>query len=120
MASISKLGLVSKALTAASTTSDVQTLNNRDKKFIAYLKASAVNAATTVNCKLQHSPNGTDWYDFATFAAIVGAAGSQAIHESSFATANQGLFPRIRAVVTLAGVTKAATVQVDLWFDPDR
>lgn len=117
MASTSKLTLVSAALTADNTSLS-QSLPPESKKHIAWLKVSANNGTTTVAAKIQHSPNGTDWIDFATFTNIVNTTGSQAIHEASFAVANQALFPNVRSVVDLTGAS--ATVEVSLWFDPSK
>lgn len=119
MASVAKLALQSGAITA-SVTSDSKSLEPNYKKFIGWLDVSACDAATTVAAKIQHSPDKTNWIDFCTFTNVVGAAGRQAIHETSFATASQGLFPNIRSVVTLSGVTLSATVAVELYFDPDK
>ena len=119
MASISKLTLTSAALTAVTTDSDAKSLQNKCQKFIAWVNVTVCDAATTVSAKLQHSPDKLIWVDVVSFTNIVGTTGSEAKHEASF-TGVGALFPNIRAVTTLAGATKAATVEVSLWFDDNR
>lgn len=120
MASVSKLALINGALTAT-TNGDKKATQSRSKKFIGYLKCTAINGATTLTGKIEHSPDsGTNWYTVCTFNALVGVVGTQVIHESAFTVANQGIFPHVRGVATLAGVAQTATVQLDLWFDDDR
>jgi hypothetical protein len=116
MASTSKITLASGALTASSTS--LASALPSSKNYIGWLNVSANNGSTTVNAKIQHSPDGTNWIDFCTFAAVVNTTGVQAIHPASFAVANQSLFPNIRSVITLTGAS--ATVEVSLWFDADK
>jgi hypothetical protein len=114
MASSQKYALqISTALTAASTLGVSQNLPAKASKLIGHINVSACNAATTVTGKVQHSPDGTNWYDYITFTDIVGAAGVQA---QGPATNDQACFQNVRSTVTLAGATKSATVTVDLWF----
>lgn len=122
MASISKLPLyVAQSLTAATNTSDVKSLSNRQKKFIAWVYASAVNAATTVDVRIEHSPDKVNWKEIVNFTDIAGAAGSEAIYESDAAFTGKGaVFTNVRAKVILSGVTKAATVEVSLYYDDDK
>ena len=118
MASNSRIKLIDRALTA-SVNGDVFDLPDSAKKFIAWLNVSANDGATTVSAKIQHSPDKVNWIDVVSFANVVNTTGVEAKHEASFVVANQGLFPNVRCVVTLAG-TPSATVEVSLWFDPDR
>lgn len=108
-ASVDKKVFINEALTA-SKTSDAKSLDNRNRGFIGFIKATAVNVATTVDCVIQHSPNNTDWFDAVTFSSIVGAAGQEVVHPTiNFLT-------YVRSVVTLAGAATAATVLVELHF----
>lgn len=118
MASIAKLPLYSGAITTT-TTGDAKSLQNRAKKFIAFLNVSACHAATTVDVRLQHSPDKTNWKEIVNFTDVVGATGSEAIYEGSFTGAGC-VFPNIRAVVNLSGATQSATVDVSIWFDDDK
>ena len=102
--------LISEALTGNKNSEKFNLETNSDK-FIVTIDATAVNAATTVSAKLQHSHDGSNWFDVVSFTNIVGVEG----HEAKQVTDN--LLPYVRASVTLAGATKAATVKVMLWFD---
>ncbi|MFZ5852304.1 MAG: hypothetical protein ACOYY2_13050 [Actinomycetota bacterium] len=73
----------------------------------AHVTANTRNGTVTV--KVQHSADGTTWADLATFAAVA-AATKGAERVSVNGTVNRYL----RAVVTLAGTTGAATVTVAL------
>lgn len=111
MATTSRLKLIDESLTD-DLTSTSKSLSQEHKNFLGFIKTTATNAATTVNGKIQHSPNGTDWFDVVSFTAIAGT------NTSEVKTISGSLFANIRAVVTLAGATKASHVQLDLWFDP--
>lgn len=110
MASVEKRTLMSRALTATANGDSVG-LELGYGSFIAHLAVSAINAATTVNAKIQHSPDGSNWYDVESFAAVAGSAATEA------KAITGPLFPQVRAVATLTGVTQAATVAVDLFMD---
>lgn len=110
MASTAKQTLIdSQAITAASTTGTTFGMPGRSDYHVGFLKATSVNAATTVTAKIQHSPNGTDWFDLVTFTNIVGTAGSEVVNITA------GVLPNIRGTVTLAGATKAATILVEIY-----
>lgn len=81
--------------------------------FIMWWKVTAVHADTTVSGKLQHSANGSDWEDVAgaAFANLVGVAGFESVEVTA------KLLPHTRLAVTLAGVTKEATVHSKLYVD---
>lgn len=101
----------STALTAASTNGEGVGLDAKVGQFVGFLTVSAINAATTATVKIQDSPDKTNWTDVITFAAVAGAVG----FEKKDITAK--LLPYVRAVITLAGVTKAATVEVSIYHD---
>ena len=113
MASAANRTLVNSALTA-SATSEKQNLTQHARDFIAWIEASAVNGATTVAAKIQHSPDGLNWKDLASFTNLVGVAGTEAVQ----VTVN--VFQYIRSVVTLSGGTQVATVKVQLWHREDK
>jgi hypothetical protein len=114
MASSQKYALQAGDLTAATTNGVSQNLPARARKLIGFINVSACNAATTVTAKIQHSPDGTNWSDYILFTAIVGAIGVEAKAPS---VNNLACFANLRALVVLAGTTKAATVAVDVWFE---
>ena len=112
MASNSLIGFVDEALTASSTTA-AQSLPARSRRFIGWLDASVNDGATTVDAKIQHSPDKVNWEDLATFAQLVNVTGVEEIQITD------NVFGNVRVVVTLAG-TPAATVKVQLWYDSDK
>lgn len=99
------------ALTAASNTGTGVLLVDQSTAFIGQIVATSVNAATTIAAKIQHSPDNSTWYDLVSFTNIVGAAGDE-IKQITIS-----VLPYVRSSVTLSGVTKAATVQIKLWYD---
>lgn len=122
MASIGKLSLNNGSISGASTLTEPKSLGENSTQFVAYLKVTALGAGTTLTAKIQHSPNGDDWYDVASFAAVPAASAptSEVIDWGDFTQPQMGLFPKIRGSLALAGGTTTGTVQLDLWFDPNR
>jgi len=115
MASSQKYALqASAALTAATTNAASQNLPARARKLIGHINVSACHADTTATAKIQHSPDGTNWYDYISFTAVAGAVAVEAKAPSSNDLA---CFQNVRATIVLAGTTKAATVAIDLWFE---
>lgn len=110
MASATGEVLINEALTGNKNT-DAFALETNSDKFIGTIDASAVNAATTVTALIEHSHDRTHWFTLTSFTAIVGAASSEAKQITD------AVLPYVRANITLAGTTKAATVKVMLWFD---
>jgi len=119
MASTAILRVLDATALTATTTTRSKSLSQSDDDFIAWLNVSANDGGTTVDVVLEHSPDGINFITFATFAQIANTTGTEAILGSSFAVANQPLFPSIRAVVTLGG-TNSATVTVQLYFDSNK
>ena len=109
MASVGRVELLAATALTASVNGGAKTLESYSDKFIPYLRVSANNGATTVNCDLQHSADGTNWVTVASFAAVVNLTSTQAL------TTVEKLLPKVRAVVTLTGVS--ATVEVALYYD---
>ncbi|MBR9701037.1 hypothetical protein GOV11_04185 [Candidatus Woesearchaeota archaeon] len=112
MASTSLVSFLSEALTASKTTAKIS-LGPRQKAFIGWLDISANDGSTTVDAKIQHSPDGTNWVDLATFTQVVNLTGQEALQITD------SIFVNVRSVVTLAG-TPSATVKVQLWSDDDK
>lgn len=115
MASTDKKTLVNAAALTADLTTDAQSLDPSNSEFICFLKATAVHADTTVDAKIQHSPNRADWYDLKAFTAIVGVDGSQVIVLNP---TTEAVLPNVRAVIDLSGSTLQATVTTELYFKP--
>lgn len=111
MASVSRLSFFNEVVTATEN-ADKQSLNQRSKAFVGFVKLSG-RSAGDYTAKLQHSPNGTDWTDLATFAALT-ANGSEVVQ----ITVN--VLPYIRAVVTVANGPGDGTLLVQLWYDEDK
>lgn len=114
MASVmNEILLPATALTATNTGSE-KVLETGSDKFLGTITATAVNGATTVAGKIQHSHDGTNWFDLVSFTNIVGTSGQEVKQITD------SVLPRVRSVVTLSGATQAATVTVILWFDKRR
>lgn len=112
MASVGKQVLqAAAAITAVTTTGTTVPLKKRQANFVAFLNVSACHADTTVAVKIQHSPDGSLWYDHTSFTNVVGAAGAEPKNISA------PVLPNVRSVITLSGTTKSATVAVDLFND---
>ena len=110
MASVMNEFLINDALTADYTSSTFVT-EGKQINFAATLVATAVNAATTLDVKIYHSPDNSTWFTLVDFADLVGVAGSEYVSITS------NVLPYVKAVATLTGATKAATVKCTLWFD---
>lgn len=110
MSSTAKQTLIDSQALTATTAGSSFAAPPRGDHHVGFFKATSVNGATTVTAKIQHSPNGVDWYDLATFNNLVGVAGSQVIDITA------GVLPNLRGHVTLAGVTLAATVLIEIYY----
>lgn len=113
MASTSVHALMNKSLTASEDGTSLS-INPQAKNFLGFLKATNVNAATTLDVVIEHSPNKTDWFEAAAFTQLVGTNGSEV------KTLSDSLFVNVRASATLAGATQEADVLVQLWYDPTK
>lgn len=110
MASVGRVLLMSGAQTA-STNGEAKILELYSAAFVGFSKATGVHADTTLDTKIQHSANGSDWVDLCTFNQLVGVNG----YDVEQITVN--VLPYVRAVSTLAGTTQQATVEIALYFD---
>ncbi len=119
MASIGKVTINNATeISGASTTSTAVTVNPKSDHFVAFIKNSALGSGTTLNCKIQHSPNNSDWFDLVAFTAITSSGTAEIKDQASFGVANQNVLPWVRTVSTLAAGTTTATITVELYFDP--
>jgi hypothetical protein len=110
MPSSGKQTLMDNESLTATTVGASFNLPGRSDSHVAFLKAANTNGATTVTGKIEHSPNGVDWFDLATFAALVGVNGSEVVNLTI------GVLSQVRANVTLAGATQASDVTVELHY----
>ncbi len=112
MASQSVRSFLNKSLTA-SETSAPQSMAPNDSAFIGLLVGTNVDAGTTVDVIIEHSPDRTNWFTLATFSQLNGVDGSEAIQITD------SVFVNTRADVTLGG-TAIADVKCQLWYDPGK
>lgn len=113
MASVSKIVLISGAKTASENGS-TKTLELLSGDFIGYLHVSAIHAATTVNAKIQHSADGTNWIDLVSFSALAGVTGFER------KLIEEAVLPYIRGVATLSGATQSSTLEISFFHDKKR
>lgn len=111
MASVSKIQLYPSTALTASADGTAKTTEAIQHSFVGWVKATAVNAATTIASKIEHSANGTDWVTLVSFTNIVGTSGFEAKQITD------SVLPFVRAVFTLSGATQAATVEMSLYYD---
>jgi len=111
MASVEKIVLENKSITATENSTAVDAAPNVDK-ILGFLKISDWSGLTTIDVVAQHSPNGTDWFTFQIFAQAMGN-NTEAIEIDKF------LFPKIRIETTVVG-SGSATVLCELYCDPDK
>lgn len=121
MAAIAKKVLLDGTSLTATTTSDPVVMSNNSDKLIGFIKTANQNAATTVAGKIQHSPNGDDWFDLLTFTNIVGATPSSELKLPVIdsVTVDKCML-HVRAVATLSGATQASDVTIELYYDPNK
>jgi hypothetical protein len=110
MASNGSQVLMDNETLSATTVGNSFNLVGRSQEHVAFIKAENVNGATTVAGKVEHSPDGTNWFDLATFGNIVGTSGSEVVNLTV------GVLPNVRANVTLSGATQAADVTVSVFY----
>lgn len=123
MASVGRFVIIDdQTITSTTTVVASNSLELHSNKFIAWLDISAVDGTSpTFDVVISHSPDKTNWVTLATFAQL-GANGNEAIFEGDFADAGagktpQGVFPYIRAVVTVGGTDPTGDVTCALYFD---
>ena len=112
MASVSKREILTSTALTDSYTTPAVSVDLLDCEFLAVLTASAIHADTTLDAKLQHSPDGgTNWEDLVSFTQVTDTSAFEVKDITS------KILPTVRAVVTLAGSTTEATVAIDLFND---
>jgi len=114
MASVSRIQLYEATAITGDVNSSASVLEGLQTDLIAYIDVSACHADTTVSCDIEHSADGTNWLTLISMTNVVGAASREAKSITDFA------LPKVRAAITLAGATKSATVEVDLFYDKKR
>lgn len=108
MASIQKLTLLQSQTLTVDTTSDIQATENGMVDLVGVLVMSAVvGAAPTVDVKIEHSIDGSNWFDLCTFAQLT-TTGKEYKHITIPALS------QVRAVVDLGGTITSATLKVEL------
>lgn len=112
MASYQQLILMSQEALDDSLEGNSDTPPPRANNFVFQIKARNVHADTTATGKVQHSPDGTVWFDLVSFTAIAGVNGNE------LKVPTVPVLTFLRAVVTLAGATKLADIDIVAHFDP--
>lgn len=98
------------AKSGATVTGSAVTLSGYETDFIGSLKVSAIGA-TSLAAKIQHSPNGLDWFDLVTFTSATGVTA-----EIKPVTEGTYVLPYLRATLGHTGGTLGSTVSVKLFF----
>ncbi len=112
MASQSKRVLNNGQLLTSTDGPAAQDLPAATKDLIGYLNVSAINAATTLDVKIQHSPDNSTWFDLGSaFTQLVGVTGNETVVISG------GSYQWVRMSATLAGATQDATFVCELYYD---
>lgn len=101
-----RVELISQASVGANITSIGKALDLKANQFVGLIKVSDY-VGGDFDGKIQHSPNGSDWFDLATFATL-SANGLEAIQIAV------NIFPSVRGVLTTAAGPDA-TVEITLW-----
>ena len=78
--------------------------------YVAVATLSALGAGTSLVVKLQHSADGTTWFDLGSAFAAQTTTGAKAIDLAV------NVLPQIRAVFTFTGGTTTCTSSIDLWY----
>ena len=112
MSSNSKVTLLDSTSLIASVTGDSKSLEPKWKNTVGFIKISNY-AAGTFTAKIQHSPNGVDWFDLKAFTGALAANTS----ELQFVTG--AVLGQVRADVVAAS-SPDADVLVELYYDRDK
>lgn len=91
--------------TAATTTSDSQELLTKDVNFIAFLKIENESSANYA-LKIEHSPNGVDYFTLVTFVAT----GGNTTEKINLDNTTNHVFEHVRAVATRTGGSADFTI----------
>lgn len=114
MSSVQKLVLAPLELRTTDTTTEAQSPDNNWVDFVGILVCTAVvGAAPTVDVKIQHSVDGSTWFDLTTFTQLT-AAGNELKNITA------PVLSQVRAVIDLGGTITSATLKVELAFRDSR
>jgi len=116
MASAYKVVLNESAVVAASANTTAKSLTSRLDSFVGFFKLSG-RTAGDYTVKIQHSPNGSDWFDVVSFTAPPSADG-QNFSELKQITTN--ILGQVRANLVVANGPGDGTVLVELWYDEKK
>lgn len=114
MACVNKKVLFDGSTIATTTIGNAVSLEVYQKSFVAYLKVSGRTAGTYA-VKIQHSPDGVNWFDNGAFASA-----STNTSEIIALTLGDLLLPNVRAVATVTSGPGDAEVLVELYYDKDK
>ena len=109
MASVSQLTLVNGAFTATETGSSTA-LEPFSNSFIGYLHISANDGATTIDAKIQHSADNSNWIDLVAFTQVVNTTAFEAKQITN------SVLPYIRGLATFTA-GNSATIKIGFYFD---
>lgn len=114
MASVQKLLLAPSAVRTVDETTEAQAPDNNSIDFVGVLVCTAVvGGAPTVDVKIQHSIDGSNWFDLVAFTQLT-AAGSELKNITA------PVLSQVRAVIDLGGTITSATLKVELAFRDSR
>lgn len=121
MASTQRVILFSAtALSDTNTNGEAVSLPTRARCPIGYLTVANADAATTVACVIQHSPDGVNgWTDYLSFTTTsAGASANQVVLPvAGVGVLNDRILPYARATIVLGGATKLADISVNLYVE---
>ena len=114
-----KLSFLSAQALTASNTSDIKIEDHYIESIKALIIVPTRHADTALAAKIQHSPDGLNWFDYCTFTPMIAGSGAQSevIHINDGSIHN---FQFLRSVVTLSGANTTATVTLELHYTIDE
>lgn len=80
------------------------------REFVGYMKVSNISGTLpSFTGKIQHSPDGVEWFDLVIFA-------SKTTNSSEVASISVNVLPKVRGIISdVGGTGPSATVQIDLF-----
>lgn len=97
--------------------SDTYRVRELHHKFVGVVKTENTDNNTKVNAKIQHSFNGTDWFDLIDFGTINGSDTSRIVYLSE---SNIHVLPYLRGYITMSGSTVLSDVTLHLFYETSR
>ncbi len=107
MASVNRKLIYSGSLSGNLSGSEPVSIENLDVDPLLFIAATAVGAATSLVVKVQHSPDGTNWYDLVSFTALTAAGAELKVPTTA-------VLGRLRISAAFTGGTTTATLAVTL------